>query len=144
MLLTHNISVSQTLYPQYNPQDSTFTFSFLQSLEIAKTKKQKVTLEKEVKILNELGGQNEVLIKKLMYKDSLCQIEVKHYENMNELLVEKIDNTNLIVDNYKKNLDEVKNELDKTRKDLRKERFWKNIYKFGTPVLGGLLFFILK
>jgi len=139
-----NLTYSQRLFPIYNPSDSTFTFTFSQSLDIAKTKKEKVLLEKEVKILNDMGGQNEKLIKKLIYKDSLSQIEIGHHEKMNQLLIIKIDNTNLIVDAYQKNLNEVQTELENTKKNLRREKFWKNFYKFGTPALGAIVFFVLR
>lgn len=135
---------SQILYPVYNPQDSTFTFSFIQSLEIAKTKKERSLLEKEVKLLNDLGGQHERVIKKMMYKDSLSQLEIKHYESMNTILKTRVENSEIIVTNYQRSLDELKEEYDKTKSQLRREKFWKNMYKFGTPAIGALLFFILK
>lgn len=137
-------SVCQVTYPVYNPSDSTFTFTFYQSLEIAKTKKEKRLLEKEVKILNDLGGQNEKVIQKLMYKDSLSRLELDHYEKMNQNLIHKIENKSLIIDTYQKNLDEVKLELQDTKTKLRREKFWKNMYKFGTPAIATLIFFILK
>lgn len=135
---------SQILYPVYNPQDSTFTFSFIQSLEIAKTKKERSLLEKEVKLLNDLGGQHERVIKKMIYKDSLSQVEIKHYESMNNILRTRVENSEIIVTNYQRSLDELKEEYDKTKFQLRREKFWKNMYKFGTPAIGALLFFILK
>lgn len=135
---------SQILYPIYNPQDSTFTFSFIQSLEIAKTKKERSLLEKEVKLLNDLGGQHERVIKKMIYKDSLSQVEIKHYESMNNILRTRVENSEIIVTNYQRSLDELKEEYDKTKAQLRREKFWKNMYKFGTPAVGALLFFILK
>lgn len=135
---------SQILYPIYNPSDSTFTFSFSQSVDIAKTKKEKVLLEKEVKILNDLGGQHERVIKKMIYKDSLSQLEITHYETMNQILKTRVGNSEIIINNYQKSLDDLKVEWEKTKSELRREKFWKNMYKFGTPAVGALLFFILK
>lgn len=134
---------SQVIYPIFNPKDSSFTFSFSQSVEIAKTKKEKTLLQKEVEILGLMGDQNEKIIEKLMIKDSLSQKEIKYCENMNQLLTSKFENSTTIIDNYQKNLDEVESELKKTKYELKKEKFWKNIYKFGVPTLGTILLLII-
>lgn len=135
---------SQVIYPIYNSNDSTFTFSFSQSLEIIKIKKKKNILEHEIKILSDIGYQQERVIEKLNYKDSLSRIEIEQYENMNNILNEKLNNTASIIDNYSKHTNELKIALRVTEKALRREKLWKNIYKFGLPAIGITALIFLK
>ena len=134
---------SQVLYPIYNPIDSTFTFSFPQSLDIAKTKKEKRNLEKEVKVLSNLGGQHERIIEKLNYKDSLSQIEIEACDRANQMLSHKIDNSVVIINNYRLKSEALELQLEEEKKETKKQKYWKNFYMVTAPVV-IIIFAFLK
>ena len=126
---------AQVLYPIYNPIDSTFTFSYPQSIDIAKTKKEKKNLEKEVKVLTDLGGQHERIIEKLKYKDSLSQVEIEACDRANQMLVHKIDNSVGIINNYRLKSEALEIKLEEQKKETQKQRYWKTFYKVAAPVV---------
>lgn len=134
---------AQILYPIYNPIDSTFTFSFPQSLDIAKTKKEKRNLEKEVKILSELGGQHERIIEKLKYKDSLSQVEIESCDRANQMLIHKLDNSVGIINNHRLKNEALEIKLEEEKKETQKQKYWKNFYKITAPVI-IIIFAFLK
>lgn len=135
---------AQVVYPVYNPQDSTFTFSYPQSIEIAKIKKEKKSLEKEIGILQGFDYQNERIIKKMIYKDSLSQVEIEACDRMNQGLIIKIDNSVSIINTYRKNVEDLELRLEKEEKRRKREAFWKNVYKISIPIVGILTLIISK
>jgi len=125
-----------------NSQDSSFNISYLEAVRI----KDKVeNLKAQVNILIQIGGSQDLIIKKLRLRDSLHYLEIEQYEKMDSIMREKNHLSNSIINNYKVLLISTEDLLRKKEKEADKQRFWKNIYRIGYPVLivvGGIL--ILK
>ena len=125
-----------------NSQDSSFNISYLEAVRI----KDKVgNLKSQVNILIQIGGSQDLIIKKLRLRDSLHYLEIEQYEKMDSIMREKNNLSNSIINNYKVLLISTEDLLRKKEKEANKQRLWKNIYRIGYPVLiltGGIL--ILK
>lgn len=125
-----------------NSQDSSFNISYLEAVRI----KDKVeNLKAQVNILIQIGGSQDLIIKKLRLRDSLHYLEIEQYEKMDSIMREKNHLSNSIINNYKVLLISTEERLRLEEKEARKQRLWKNIYRIGYPVLivvGGIL--ILK
>lgn len=125
-----------------NSQDSSFNVSYQEAVRI----KNKVeNLKSQVNILIQIGGSQDLIIKKLRLRDSLHYLEIEQYEKMDSIMREKNHLSNSIINNYKILLISTENQLRAEEKEVRKQKTWKNIYKYGYPVLivvGGI--FLLK
>lgn len=125
-----------------NSQDSSFNLSYQEAVRI----KNKVeNLKSQVNILIQIGGSQDLIIKKLRLRDSLHYLEIEQYEKMDSIMREKNHISNSIINNYKVLLISTEQKLKEEEKEARKQRMWKNIYKISYPVLivvGGIL--ILK
>ena len=69
-----------------NSQDSSFNISYLEAVRI----KDKVeNLKAQVNILIQIGGSQDLIIKKLRLRDSLHYLEIEQYEKMDSIMREK-------------------------------------------------------
>ncbi len=115
-----------------NTQDSSFNISYLEAVKI----KNKVeNLKSQVNILIQIGGSQDLIIKKLRLRDSLHYLEIEQYEKMDSIMREKNYLSNSIINNYKILLLSTEDQLRAEEKAKRKERNWKLLYKYGYPIL---------
>lgn len=131
----------------YNKVDTTWTFQYhpllLVRAEIEILEARKEQLKKEITKLEEIGSAKDVVIKKLQLRDSLSYIELQHYETMDSLLREKLDRYNTITNNYNALLLSTQDQLNAEAKKARRERIWKNVYKYGYPVAIAVVGFLI-
>lgn len=134
LLLISNSIVAQL----YNSIDSTYKFTYKEALKIKDTietyKYNSVYLTKEVILLNELSEQSNLLVSKLKSRDSLYSIEIEKSKEMDILMREKIIKSNDILNNYKTELRIANDLLQEQIKYTKKEKLWKNIYKYVFPI----------
>ncbi len=104
--------------------------------KIETLKQEKVILEKEINLLESAGATKDLVIKKLQVRDSLATIELEHYATMDSLLREKLDRYNTITNNYDMLLFSTQEQLNAEAKKARREKLWKNIYRYSYPALG--------
>lgn len=125
-----------------NKQDSSFNISYL---EVLKIKDKVENLKLQVNILIQIGGNQDLIIKKLRLRDSLHYLEIAQYNKMDSIMREKNYLSNSIINNYRALLLSTEDALKAEEKAKRKERFWKNFYKYSYIVVGGVAgFLILK
>ncbi len=133
LFLTFNIS-AQVIY---NPIDTTYTFTYahLQSIKnnIESCKAQRGALEREIIILEDIRATQDQKIKKLVIRDSLYQKELGLYKEMDYIMRDKLYRANDIMNNYKILLVGTEDQLRIESKKARKERMWKQIYKWSYP-----------
>lgn len=116
----------------YVESDSAFVMSY----QTAEKLKHKIeNQKKQIDILIRIGGNQDLIIKKLQLRDSLHYLEIKEYEKMDSILREKVDNYSRITLNYKTMLLSTEEKLRVTEIQKDNEKDWKNIYKYGYPVL---------
>ena len=132
----------------YNEVDSTYIITYNQLLSIRnsieKTNYEINKLQSTLYLLKEIDTEKTVIISKLKIRDSLYNKELEVYKSMDVILRDKLTKSNNIISNYKTlllmNGDELKVEV----RQRKKESLWKNIYKFGYPVLivvAGIIIF---
>lgn len=115
-----------------NKEDSTFTMSYI----AAKNLGSKIeSLKSQVNILIQIGGSQDLIIKKLRLKDSLHYLEIVQFEKMDSIMREKNHLSNSIINNYKILLLSTEDQLRAEEKAKRREKIWKNVYKYGYPIL---------
>lgn len=141
--------VSTNLFSQnsgeiyYNKLDTTWTFEYYhmlairEKIEILKYKQN--YLKKEIHLLNESGAAKNLVIRKLQVRDSLSQLEITHYQTMDSILREKLDRYDQITDNYNVLLLSTQEQLKAEEKKARREKIWKNIYKYSYVVGSGII-----
>jgi len=112
--------------------DSSFLMSYNKVNEI---KNKTENLKAQVNILIQIGGSQDLIIKKLRLRDSLHYLEIEQYEKMDSIMREKNHLSNSIINNYKVLLISTEDLLRKKEKEADKQRFWKNIYKISIPVV---------
>ena len=136
ILFLSTLSFSQVIY---NPVDTTYTFTYahLQYIKnnIENLKSARVKLEKEIRVLENLTNVQALKIQKLETRDSLYSREIEQYKEMDSILREISVRANTIMDNYKMLLLTTENQLSIETKKAKKERMWKQIYKYGYPTL---------
>lgn len=116
-----------------NKEDSTFTMSYI----AAKNLGSKIeSLKSQVNILIQIGGSQDLIIKKLRLKDSLHYLEIAQFEKMDSIMREKNHLSNSIINNYKILLLSTEDKLRAEEKAARRERFWKRFYKYSYVVVG--------
>ena len=135
LFLSFNLNAQFTLQP-----DSSFIVSYNQALKI----KHKVeNLKEQVDILIKIGGNQDLVIKKLQLKDTLHYLEIEEYKKMDSILREKAYNADKIMYNYKILLLTSEEQLKASEKERKLEKLWKNIYKYSIPVAVGLTGYLL-
>lgn len=126
----------------YN-NDSTFTLGVKElndiRIKIEENKLMRQRLAFEVDLLEDIRLAQKTKIEKLELRDSLSREEIYLYQSLEATLNEKIDRSNSIMNNYKMILMSKDEELAIKEKERKKENFWKNIYKWGYPILAGAL-----
>ena len=136
ILFLSTLSFGQVIY---NPVDTTYTFTYrhLQSIKnnIENLKSARAKLEKEIEVLENLTNVQSLKIQKLETRDSLFSREIEQYKEMDGILREMSARANTIMDNYKILLLTTENQLSIETKKAKKERLWKQIYKYGYPTL---------
>lgn len=126
-------------YPLYSSKDTTFTFSYPQSIQIGKSIERVSILEKEVSMLKESGVVKDMVIRKLQLRDTLMQIELNLSKEIELSLKEKIKLGEEVQSNYKKLVFSAEEQLKAEKKERGIQETWKNIYKYGYPVLAGII-----
>lgn len=133
LLLTFNLS-AQVIY---NPIDTTFTFTYahLQSIKnsIESCKVQRSALEREIVILEDIKTAQDQKIKKLVVRDSLYQKELELYKEMDKVMMEKAYRANEIIKNQGYIIISTEDQLKIETKKAKREKLWKNLYKWGYP-----------
>lgn len=104
--------------------------------KIETLKVEKSDLEEEVRLLEASGAEKDLVIKKLQLRDSISQLEIKEYNTMDSILKEKIKRYDQITTNYNLLLLSTQEQLNAEVKKARREKFYKNLFKFGYPALG--------
>ena len=136
LMLFSSIVYCQT----YNSVDTTFTFKYLQlqniknNIELCKLNRSR--LEEEVLLLTDIKYTQDIKIKKLEVRDSLYNREIELYKEMDNVLREKMYKATEIIRNQNILILTNDEKLVKEKSKLKKETAWKNIYKFGYPILG--------
>ena len=117
----------------YVDKDSAFMVSFKTAEKIKhKIENQK----KQIDILIRIGGNQDLIIKKLQYRDSLHSLEIREYQKMDSILREKVNNFDRITSNYRATLLSTEERLQITESERKEEKYWKDVYKYGYPILG--------
>lgn len=117
----------------YVEKDSAFMVSFKTAEKIKhKIENQK----KQIDILIRIGGNQDLIIKKLQYRDSLHSLEIREYQKMDSILREKVNNFDRITSNYRATLLSTEERLQITESQRKEEKYWKDVYKYGYPILG--------
>ncbi len=121
----------------YNPIDTTFTFTYahLQSIKnsIESCKVQRSALEREIVLLEDIRTTQDIKIKKLIVRDSLYQKELELYKEMDRVMMDKAYKANEIIKNQGYIIISTENQLKIETKKAKREKFWKNVYKFSYP-----------
>lgn len=143
ILFSFNISAQVV----YNPVDTTFTFSYahLQSIKnnIEDLKMQRGYLEREILFLEGIKDTQNLKIKKLEVRDSLYKQEIQLYKDMDFVMREKMDRANDIMSNYRIMLITAEDQLKIETKKARREKMWKNVYRYGYPAAALVLGIII-
>jgi hypothetical protein len=120
--------------------DSAFMISFKAAEKIKyKIENQK----KQIDILIRIGGNQDLIIKKLQLRDSLHALEIIEYQKMDSILREKINNYDRVTSNYRTLLVSTEEKLRFTEAEKDNQRYWKDVYKYGYPILGAVAAIIL-
>jgi hypothetical protein len=139
------IFLSGQSLPTYSQKDSTFTFSFQQSLKVAKRLEFSDKLQREVDILKESLGHQSLAMQKLELRDTLMQMELKKSYEIEKVLNDRLRVSDEIIGNYKALVFSAEEQLKSEQKKTKDQEIWKNVYKYGYPALIGVVtFFILK
>lgn len=114
--------------------------------EIENLKNEKDKLKEEIQLLDSIQRESSMVIKKLQLRDTLCTVEIQHYQTMDSIMREKINRYEVITTNYNMLLLSTQDQLDLEAKKAKREKLLKNIYKYGYPALAaiGTLIVILK
>ena len=132
-ILFITLSFSAQAQMSYVEKDSAFMVSFKTAEKIKhKIENQK----KQIDILIRIGGNQDLIIKKLQYRDSLHSLEIREYQKMDSILREKIGNFDRITSNYRTTLLSTEERLQITESQRKEEKYWKDVYKYGYPILG--------
>ena len=127
-----------------NSQQDSITISYNKALSIQhKTE----NLKDQIKKLLEIKIKQDYIVKDLIKKDSLNYKEIEKYNIMDSIMREKNYLSNDIINNYKILLLSSNDSLIAEEKAKRREKMWKNIYKYGYPTLiiaSAIKIFILK
>ena len=127
------------LNAQYNKIDTTWTYNYRQVLnirsEIEKCKETRFLLQDEIETLIEKDTEKSIIIAKLTLKDSLYQQELDKALQIESIYKDKLLKSNEIMNNYKIMLLTTEDQLSLEARKARKEKLWKNIYKYSYPTI---------
>lgn len=133
----------------YNSLDTTWTLQYQEVLTIRKkietAKQERKLLEAEIEVLTKMNNTKDLIIKKQQVRDSLYQMELDKYKEMDDIMREKVFLSNDIINNYKILLFSTEDQLIASEKKRKKAELWARIYKYGYPaaaIIAGIL--ILK
>lgn len=133
LILFITLSFSAKSQMTYVEKDSAFMVSFKTAEKIKhKIENQK----KQIDILIRIGGNQDLIIKKLQFRDSLHTLEIREYQKMDSILREKVNNFDRITSNYRATLLSTEERLQITESERKEEKYWKDVYKYGYPILG--------
>lgn len=127
-----------------NSQQDSITISYDKALSIQHRTE---NLKDQIKKLLEIKVKQDRIVKDLIKKDSLNYKEIEKYDTMDSIMREKNYLSNDIINNYKILLLSSNDSLIAEEKAKRREKMWKNIYKYGYPTLiiaATIKIFILK
>lgn len=131
---------------RYN-QDTTWVLNYIQlnklRVEIETSKQQRQILTKELELMYEKSGEQSKIVKKLQVRDSLYTLELEKAAEIETIFREKLGLYNTIVGNYKILLFGTEEQLKAAEKKRRREKLWKNIYRYSYPAVGAVVIGIL-
>lgn len=135
-ILFITLSFSAKSQMTYVEKDSAFMVSFKTAEKIKhKIENQK----KQIDILIRIGGNQDLIIKKLQFRDSLHTLEIREYQKMDSILREKVNNFDRITSNYRATLLSTEERLQITESQRKEEKYWKDVYKYGYPILAAVV-----
>lgn len=133
---------------QYNRVDTTWTLNYKQLLkirqEIETCKETRYLLQDEIEIILKQDETKDIIISKLKLRDSLYQQELNKAAEIEALYREKLVLSNTIMNNYRILLLTTEEQVALEVSRARKERIWKNIYRYGFPAAILTTLIILK
>lgn len=133
LILFTTLSFSAQSQMTYVEKDSAFMVSFRTAEKI---KHRIENQKKQIDILIRIGGNQDLIIKKLQFRDSLHSLEIREYQKMDSILREKVNNFDRITSNYRATLLSTEERLQITESQRKEEKYWKDVYKYGYPILG--------
>jgi len=132
----------------YNSIDTTWTLQYQEVLTIRKkietAKQERKLLEAEIEVLTKMNSTKDLIIKKQQVRDSLYNMELDKYKEMDDIMREKVFLSNDIINNYKILLLSTEETLRATEKKRKIAEFWKTAYKYGLPAAGILTILLIK
>lgn len=140
LILFITLSFSAKSQMTYVEKDSAFMVSFKTAEKI---KHRIENQKKQIDILIRIGGNQDLIIKKLQFRDSLHSLEIREYQKMDSILREKVNNFDRITSNYRATLLSTEERLQITESQRKEEKYWKDVYKYGYPILGVLAAVVL-
>jgi hypothetical protein len=141
VLLVFGIYINaQTPNIQYNPIDTTFTFSRTYTQSI---KNEIEYLTKDRNLLDSLYTENKQIIRKLTIRDSLYSKEIEWYKQLDKNLREVDVRQNEIIRNQALIIISAESRLKTETKKAKNAEIWKDVYKYGWPLIGIIATFII-
>lgn len=138
-------SAQKVNYPLYSPKDTTFTFSFSQSIILGRALEDVEKMKLQVENLERSGAEKDIVIKKLQLRDTLLQQELMFSLLANKDLKSRLDIAEETQSTYKKLVFSAEEQLKAEKKQQKIDLIWKNVYKYGYPILiGTVTYFILN
>jgi hypothetical protein len=135
------------MFGQYSAADTTWTFNYKQMSKIHKEievcKNTRYLLQDEIELLIKQDMAKGLIIEKLILRDSLYQKELEKAAQIEALYREKVIIANEIMNNYKILLLTSEEQIAIEAKKAKKERLWKNIYRYSYMAAGGIVAGIL-
>jgi len=132
----------------YNSADTTWTLQYQEVLTIRKkietAKQERKLLEAEIEVLTKMNNTKDLIIKKQQVRDSLYNMELDKYKEMDDIMREKVFLSNDIINNYKILLLSTEDQLRATEKKRKNAELWAKIYKYGIPAAGILTILLIK
>ncbi len=132
----------------YNSIDTTWTLQYQEVLTIRKkietAKQERKLLEAEIEVLTKMNSTKDLIIKKQQVRDSLYQMELDKYKEMDDIMREKVFLSNDIINNYKILLWSTEDQLRVAEKKRKNAELWAKIYKYGIPAAGILTILLIK
>lgn len=133
----------------YNKVDTTWTLNYKDVSNIRDTIKRlenrEQLLKDEIDLLFFKDTEYNKAIKKLQEKDSTCTLIINKYQEMDDIMREKVFLSNDIINNYKILLYSAEDMMRVENKKRKKAELWNKIYKVGytaAAIVAGVL--ILK
>lgn len=140
-----SILLVNTCYSQikYNRLDSTYLFTYTQlnsvytPLNTLKLKTE--NLESQIGLYFDIVYEQTAKINKLEKRDSAFSKELEITNDMNEILKSKVNDL-IEINQAKDQIIMIKeNDFKILTKETKKQKFWKNFYKYGYPVIGAAI-----